>query len=260
MSETACAVYLLICKRFLACFYPAAVYNKYSLSLDILGEEFNASLKVLTDEGYLKLYLTDEKESTENAEGEKAEDEENAGSAEQQKKMAELLSKLKKGDEIDLNGFTIKEGKTSPPKRYTSGSIILAMENAGQLIEDETLREQIKGSGIGTSATRAEILKKLIAQGYIKLNKKTQALSPEKLGEMVFEIVALTIPALLNPKLTASWEKGLTQVAQGETTKQEYMDKLEEFVRSKTTAVIKHGGREKGAVSQRFRYVSQYYK
>ena len=134
------------------------------------------------------------------------------------------------------------------------------MENAGQLIEDETLREQIKGSGIGTSATRAEILKKLIAQGYIKLNKKTQALSPEKLGEMVFEIVALTIPALLNPKLTASWEKGLTQVAQGETTKQEYMDKLEEFVRSKTIAVIKHGGREKGAVSQRFRYVSQYYK
>lgn len=260
MSETACAVYLLICKRFLACFYPPAIYNKYSLSLDIQGEEFNASLKVLIDEGYLKLYLTDEKETPENLENEKEDEEENVGSAEQQKKLAQILSELKKGDEISLNGFTIKEGKTTPPKRYTSGSIILAMENAGQLIEDETLREQIKGSGIGTSATRAEILKKLIAQGYIKLNKKTQALSPEKLGEMVFEIVSLTIPALLNPKLTASWEKGLTQVAQGETTKEEYMDKLEDFVRTKTIAVIKHGGREKGAVSQRFRYVSQYYK
>ena len=260
MSETACAVYLLICKRFLACFYPPAIYNKYSLSLDILGEEFNASLKVLTDEGYLKLYASDVKETVENSEGEKEEEEETVGDATQQKKMAELLSKLKKGDEIDLNGFTIKEGKTSPPKRYTSGSIILAMENAGQLIEDETLREQIKGSGIGTSATRAEILKKLIAQGYIRLNKKTQALSPEKLGEMVFEIVALTIPALLNPNLTASWEKGLTQVAQGVTTKEEYMAKLEDFVRTKTIAVIKHGGKEKGVVSQRFRYVNQYYK
>jgi len=263
MSETACKVYLLICKRFLACFYPPAVYNKYSLSLDVLGEEFNASLKVLTEEGYLKLYSWDVKEPAENgenSEGEKEDDDENVGSAEQQKKMAELLSKLKKGDEIYLNGFSIKEGKTSPPKRYTSGSIILAMENAGQLIEDETLREQIKGSGIGTSATRAEILKKLIAQGYIRLNKKTQALSPEKLGEMVYEIVALTIPALLNPNLTASWEKGLTQVAQGVTTKEEYMAKLEEFVRTKTIAVIKHGGKEKNVVSQRFRYVNQYYK
>ena len=184
----------------------------------------------------------------------------NIGDAQQQKKMAELLSKLKKGDELSLNGFNIKEGKTTPPKRYTSGSIILAMENAGQLIENEELREQIKGSGIGTSATRAEILKKLIAQGYIKLNKKTQALSPEKLGEMVFEIVAFTIPALLNPKLTASWEKGLTQVAQGVTTKEDYMVKLEDFVRTKTIAVIKHGGKEKSVVSQRFQYVNQYYK
>lgn len=263
MSETACAVYLLICKRFLACFYPPAIYNKYSLSLDVLGEEFNASLKVLTDEGYLKLYSLDVKETSENQEnsdGEKEEEEENVGNAEQQKKMAELLSKLKKGDELSLNGFTIKEGKTTPPKRYTSGSIILAMENAGQLIENEELREQIKGSGIGTSATRAEILKKLIAQGYIKLNKKTQALSPEKLGEMVFEIVACTIPALLNPNLTASWEKGLTQVAQGVTTKEYYMTKLEDFVRTKTLAVIKHGGKEKSVVSQRFQYVNQYYK
>ncbi len=261
MSETACAVYLLICKRFLACFYPPAIYNKHSLSLDILGEEFNASLKVLTDEGYLKLYSADTQETPENQENGKEEDgEETVQSAEQQKKLAELLSHLKKGDELSLNGFTMKEGKTTPPKRYTSGSIILAMENAGQLIEDENLREQIKGSGIGTSATRAEILKKLIAQGYVRLNKKTQSLSPEKLGEMVYEIVALTIPALLNPKLTASWEKGLTQVAQGVTTKEEYLKKLEDFVRTKTIAVIKHGGREKGAVNQRFRYVSQYYK
>lgn len=261
MNETACAVYLLICKRFLACFYPAAIYNKYSLSLDIIGEEFNASLKVLVDEGYLKLYSGENQGTQEVSEGAKEdEEEETVGSVEQQKKLAELLSTLKKGDELDLNGFQMKEGKTTPPKRYTSGSIILAMENAGQLIEDETLREQIKGSGIGTSATRAEILKKLISQGYIKLNKKTQALSPEKLGEMVYEIVALTIPALLNPKLTASWEKGLTQVAQGVTTKEEYLQKLEEFVRTKTNAVIKHGGREKSTVNQRFRYVSQYYK
>lgn len=258
MNETACAVYLLICKRFLACFYSPAVYNKYSLSLDILGEEFNASLKVLMDEGYLKLYSNDVQDTQEGSKDE--EDGEQMGSIEQQKKLAKLLSTLKKGDELDLNGLRIKEGKTTPPKRYTSGSIILAMENAGQLIEDETLREQIKGSGIGTSATRAEILKKLIAQGYIKLNKKTQALSPEKLGEMVYEIVALTIPALLNPKLTASWEKGLTQVAQGVTTKEEYLQKLEEFVRTKTLSVIRHGGREKNAVNQRFRFVSEYYK
>lgn len=258
MSETACAVYLLICKRFLACFYSPAIYNKHSLSLDILGEEFNASLKVLIDEGYLKLYSNDAEESSDA--NKEDEDEETQGSIEQQKKLAKLLSTIKKGDQLELNGFRIKEGKTTPPKRYTSGSIILAMENAGQLIEDETLREQIKGSGIGTSATRAEILKKLISQGYIKLNKKTQALSPDKLGEMVYEIVALTIPALLNPKLTASWEKGLTQVAQGVTTKEEYLQKLEEFVRAKTTAVIKHGGREKSAVNQRFRFVSQYYK
>ncbi len=258
MNETACAVYLLICKRFLACFYNPAVYNKYSLSLNILGEEFNASLKVLVDEGYLKLYSNDVQDTQEGSKDE--EDGEPVGSVEQQKKLAKLLSTLKKGDELDLDGLRMKEGKTTPPKRYTSGSIILAMENAGQLIEDETLREQIKGSGIGTSATRAEILKKLIAQGYIKLNKKTQALSPEKLGEMVYEIVALTIPALLNPKLTASWEKGLTQVAKGVTTKDEYLQKLEEFVRTKTSAVIKHGGREKNAVNQRFRVVNQYYK
>lgn len=258
MSETSCAVYLLICKRFLACFYNPAIYNKHSLSLNILGEEFNASLKVLVDEGYLKLYSNEVAETQDNS---KEDDEgEISGSIDEQKKLAELLSTLKKGDELDLNGFRMKEGKTTPPKRYTSGSIILAMENAGQLIEDETLREQIKGSGIGTSATRAEILKKLISQGYIKLNKKTQALSPEKLGEMVYEIVALTIPALLNPKLTASWEKGLTQVAQGVTTKEEYLLKLEEFVRAKTTAVMKHGGQEKMALGQRFRFVSEYYK
>ena len=261
MSEVAGAVYLLICKRFLACFYPPAVYNKYSLALDVLGEEFNASLKVLTEEGYLKLYSSESVDNLDTSENGKEEDgDENVQNAEQQKKLAQVLMGLKKGDEIPVNGFQIKEGKTTAPKRYTSGSIILAMENAGQLIEDETLREQIKGSGIGTSATRAEILKKLIAQGYIRLNKKTQALSPEKLGEMVYEIVALTIPALLNPKLTASWEKGLTQVAQGVTTKEEYLLKLEDFVRTKTLSVVKHGGKEKGAINQRFRYVSQYYK
>lgn len=261
MNETAGKVYLLICKRFLACFYPAAIYNKHSLSLDISGEEFRSSLKVLKEEGYLKLYLSELKEERETIDDDKEDETEGiVGDQEKQKKLARMLSQLKKGNELLINGYFVKEGKTTPPKRYTSGSIILAMENAGQLIEDESLREQIKGSGIGTSATRAEILKKLISQGYVKLNKKTQALSPEKLGEMVFEIVALTIPALLNPKLTASWEKGLTQVAGGITSKEEYMEKLEEFVRTKTVLVKQHGGKEKDRVRQRFIYVNQYYK
>lgn len=261
MNEMAGKVYLLICKRFLACFYPAAIYNKHSLALDISGEEFRSSLKVLKEEGYLKLYLSELKEERETIDGDKEDETEGiVGDQEQQKKLARMLSQLKKGNELLINGYFVKEGKTTPPKRYTSGSIILAMENAGQLIEDESLREQIKGSGIGTSATRAEILKKLISQGYVKLNKKTQALSPEKLGEMVFEIVALTIPALLNPKLTASWEKGLTQVAGGTTSKEEYMEKLEDFVRTKTVLVKQHGGKEKDRVRQRFIYVNQYYK
>ena len=137
-----------------------------------------------------------------------------------------------------MKGFTIKEGETSPPKRYTSGSMILAMENAGQLIEDEELRAQIKGSGIGTSATRAEILRKLEANKYIGLNKKTQVLSPTQLGEMIFDVVDQSIRSLLNPELTASWEKGLTYVAEGTITPKEYMQKLEGFIRRRTDVVL----------------------
>ena len=151
--------------------------------------------------------------------------------------LLEALQKLKKGDILPVNGLSIKEGETSPPKRYNSGSMILAMENAGQLIEDEELRAQIKGSGIGTSATRAEILKKLFNIKYLALNKKTQVITPTLLGEMIFDVVNCSIRQLLNPELTASWEKGLTYVAEGSITEQEYMDKLEHFVRVRTRQV-----------------------
>lgn len=153
------------------------------------------------------------------------------------KKLLELAKTLKKGDVVSVNGFEIKEGKTSPPKRYTSGSMILAMENAGQLIEDEELRAQIKGSGIGTSATRAEIIKKLIRIGYLKLNKKTQVITPENFGEMVYEVVAMTVPALLNPKMTASWEKGLDGITNGTIDVGDYRTKLEDFIRRETIQI-----------------------
>ena len=156
-----------------------------------------------------------------------------------------------------MKALKVCEGKTSPPKRYDSGSIILAMENAGQFVEEESLREQLKGSGIGTTATRADILKKLINNGYLKLNKKTQVIMPEKLGEMIYEIVKCTIPALLNPKLTASWEKGLAQVEEGKVTKQEYRQKLEQFVSLKTEAV-KNGNMTK-QIEQQMRDVLRYY-
>ena len=148
-----------------------------------------------------------------------------------------MLKKLKKGDKVNLKDFTVKEGETSPPKRYNSGSIILAMENAGQLIEDEELRAQIKGSGIGTSATRAEILKKLININYICLNKKTQILTPSLFGEIIFDVVNASIKSLLNPELTASWEKGLTYVAEGTITSEEYMMKLDDFVTKRVNGV-----------------------
>ena len=148
------------------------------------------------------------------------------------------IQKLKKGDVLPVTGLEIKEGETSPPKRYNSGSMILAMENAGQLIEDEELRAQIKGSGIGTSATRAEILKKLLNIKYLSLNKKTQVITPTLLGEMIFDVVEHSIRSLLNPELTASWEKGLTYVAEGEITPEEYMVKLKNFIISRTNGVL----------------------
>ena len=173
-------------------------------------------------------------------------------------KLYKELQKYKKGDILEVKGFAIKEGETSPPKRYTSGSMILAMENAGQLIEDEELRAQIKGSGIGTSATRAEILKKLVTNKYIALNKKTQVLSPTQLGEMIFDVVNSSIRSLLNPELTASWEKGLTYVAEGTITPDEYMQKLEDFIRRRTDGVLNQNCQY--ALRQMFDASAVYYK
>ena len=235
VSLTAQRVYETIVRRFLCIFYPPAVYQKVSLVTKLDGEAFFSSFKVLKEEGYLKI-------ATNSFARKKALDGEKSVNGEEEEAscdtvLLEALQKLKKGDILPVNGLSIKEGETSPPKRYNSGSMILAMENAGQLIEDEELRAQIKGSGIGTSATRAEILKKLFNIKYLALNKKTQVITPTLLGEMIFDVVNCSIRQLLNPELTASWEKGLTYVAEGSITEQEYMDKLEHFVRVRTRQV-----------------------
>ena len=235
VSLTAQRVYETIVRRFLCIFYPPAVYQKVSLVTKLDGEAFFSSFKVLKEEGYLKIV-------TNSFSRKRASDSEKNGNGEEDEAscdtvLLEALQKLKKGDILPVNGLSIKEGETSPPKRYNSGSMILAMENAGQLIEDEELRAQIKGSGIGTSATRAEILKKLFNIKYLALNKKTQVITPTLLGEMIFDVVNCSIRQLLNPELTASWEKGLTYVAEGSITEQEYMDKLEHFVRVRTRQV-----------------------
>ena len=221
-------VFDFIVRRFLSIFYPSAEYKKYNLSITVLEEEFLASEKQLEKPGYLQLYEKsiekDEKEGD-------PENEENGVNG------LSGLSGLKKGSKIYLMNTALKEGETSPPKRYTSGTMILAMENAGKLIEDESLREQIKGSGIGTSATRAGILTKLEKNEYIHLDKKNQQLSPSLLGEKIVQILWNSIPSLLNPTLTASWEKGLSYVEEGKIEEKEYMDKLEDFVRKNTEKV-----------------------
>lgn len=217
-------VYHIIVKRFLSIFYPSAEYNRVSVKLCIGNEEFSASGKVCINQGYLEVIKDDDK--TEKDGEEKNDKNENL----------DMLNSLKKGEKISIVDLSTKEGETSPPSRYSSGTIILAMENAGKLIEDEELREQIKGSGIGTSATRAEIIKKLDRIEYISINGKTQILTPTNKGEKVYDIVRKSIPDMLNPKLTASWEKGLTMVAQKEIPKEDFMDKLEEYI---NTRVIK---------------------
>lgn len=229
IAPTARQVYDLIVRRFLSIFYPPAVYQKVSIVTKRKEEQFFSSFKVLAEEGYLKVTGVPGTKKGEDA----GEDNEN-----QDEDLFSLVQKLRKGMQLNVQGFQIKEGETSPPKRYNSGSIILAMENAGQLIEDEELRAQIKGSGIGTSATRAEILKKLIHIKYLALNKKTQIITPTLLGEMVFDVVGHSIRSLLNPELTASWEKGLNYVAEGEITPEEYMVKLEHFVQNHTNGVL----------------------
>ena len=236
VSATAHHVYDVIVRRFLSIFYPPAVYQKVSLVTEMQKEKFFSGFKVLQEEGYLK-YATNSfarKSAADRSQESGKEDSEEASCDVQ---LLNALQRLKKNDILTVDALNIKEGETSPPKRYNSGSMILAMENAGQLIEDEELRAQIKGSGIGTSATRAEILKKLVSIKYLSLNKKTQVITPTLLGEMIFDVVNCSIRQLLNPELTASWEKGLTYVAEGSITSQEYMDKLEHFVRVRTQQV-----------------------
>ena len=229
-------VYEVIVRKFLAVFYPPAVYQKVSLTTVSGGERFFSSFKVLLEEGYLKVMNYSFSRRKDAPSGNSSGDGGEAEIACDQEFLA-ALAKVRKGTVLPIENFRIKEGETSPPRRYTSGSMILAMENAGQLIEDEELRAQIKGSGIGTSATRAEILKKLFSIQYLSLNKKTQVITPTQLGEMIFDVVSQSIRSLLNPELTASWEKGLTYVAEGSITTEEYMTKLEHFVARHTENV-----------------------
>lgn len=237
VSHTAHQVYDLIVRRFLSIFYPPAVYQKVSIVSKMRGESFYSGFKVLSEEGWLKVAGTPQ--GKRQAKGGNTENVETGQDQDQtlDTELFAIIKGLKKGSVLPVSSLDIREGETSPPKRYNSGSIILAMENAGQLIEDEELRAQIRGSGIGTSATRAEILKKLINIKYLKLNKKTQIITPELQGEMVYDVVENSIKSLLNPELTASWEKGLTYVAEGSITPEEYMKKLDHFITSRTAGV-----------------------
>jgi len=229
LSELQKEVYKVITKRFLAIFYPSAEYNKVQVTINIENETFNASGKVCIKQGYLEILKPiDKKKLTQSNQNMEKEEDSNL----------EILKNLKKGQEIDIQNFEIKESETSPPSRYNSGSIILAMENAGRLIEEEELREQIKGAGIGTSATRAEIVKKLEKINYIQINNKTQIISPTQKGEIIYDIIYQSMPDILNPKLTASWEKGLEMVAKKEINSEEFMKKLETYINSKFDKLV----------------------
>lgn len=256
LSSTALGVYERIVRRFLSIFYPPAVYQKYNLELEREQEHFFASFRQLESEGYLK--VANELQSVKKAESKEGISEQPEKELKNDPKMIALLNQLKKGDIVSVNHFEIREGETSPPKRYNSGSMILAMENAGQLIEDEELRTQIKGSGIGTSATRAEILKKLVNIRYLTLNGKTQIITPTLLGELVFDVVDASMRQMLNPELTASWEKGLSYVAEGSITSEEYMQKLEQFVINRINGVKQITN--PWAIRPRFEQVIPFYK
>ena len=238
-------IYKLIVKRFFCIFYPAAEFNKLAITVNIENEEFSATSKVCTKMGYLEIAKSkqnggkDVDKSSQKSENsdDKIADENNSNKKDNEI-SEELLKNLKKGQEIGIVNFETKDAETSPPTRYNSGSIILAMENAGKLIEDEELREQIKGAGIGTSATRAEIMKKLERIQYIQINSKTQIITPTEKGEVIFDVVASSMPDMLNPKLTASWEKGLDMVAKKEINSQEFMDKLESYIKLKFNKLV----------------------
>lgn len=230
LNELQRSVYDLIVRRFLSIFYPSAEYQTVKLVVAVGEEKLFAGAKALKVPGFLE--IAGRRQEAEKESG-KDENEETDSPG-----LLELADQLTEGQELPVNGYSLKEGSTKPPKRYTSGSMVLAMENAGQLIEDEELRAQIKGSGIGTSATRAEIIKKLVRIGYLHLNKKSQILSPEVLGEMVYEVVNMTVPALLNPKMTASWEKGLDGITRGTVIMEDYREKLEDFIRKETLNMV----------------------
>ena len=249
LSELKKQVYKVITKRFLAIFYPPAEFNKISVKINIESEEFNANGKVCIKQGYLEV-LKDrntkeirERDNEQNVDKWAKKDEENADKKQDDNKSIEeisleALTTLKKGQEIPVLNFEIKTSETNPPTRYNSGSIILAMENAGKLIEEEELREQIKGAGIGTSATRAEIIKKLERIQYIAINTKTQIITPTKKGEIIYDVVNNSMPDMLNPKLTASWEKGLDMVAKKEIKADTFMEKLENYINSKVNKLV----------------------
>ncbi|MCR4696888.1 MAG: type IA DNA topoisomerase [Lachnospiraceae bacterium] len=275
--DTTCLhIYEIICRRFLGIFLPPAVYEKIALVTEKNNEKFFSSFKVLKEEGYLAAttYSFIKKKDnasdaqTGKADSKSADDEQTEGEDKDKKdetedvkcsaETLEFLGKLKKGDKIKYDKFFVKEGETTPPKRYNSGSMILAMESAGQQIEDEELRAQLKGSGIGTSATRAGILTKLFNNGYLNLNKKTQIITPTLLGEIINDTVYASIPSLLYPKLTASWEKGLTMVANGEVSEDEYMKKLAKYVTDYTNEVKNNNQSSK--LNARYRYIAQFYK
>ena len=242
-------VYEVIVRRFLAIFYPAAVYRKIVLTAVVAEQEkFVAGFKALVDEGYQKVmrYSFQKKKNPEKEDDSC------------DRELLDRILALKKKDALLVKGYEIREGETSPPRRYNSGSMILAMENAGQFIEDEELRAQIKGSGIGTSATRAEILKKLVGNGYLALNAKTQVITPALRGEMIYDVVYASIRSLLNPELTASWEKGLTYVAEGSITEEEYMEKLTRFIRSRTEGVLHLQNRH--LLRGKFEHAAGFYK
>ena len=255
-------VYAAIVRRFLSIFYPPAVYQKISLVLEMENgehrEKFFSNFRVLMEEGYFKVAGNPADRKGTSFSDKKEEEEEQEEDVKGDEAFLTELAGLKKGDILPVKGLQIKEGETSPPKRYNSGSMILAMENAGQLIEDEELRAQIKSCGIGTSATRAEILKKLTANKYIALNKKTQILMPTLMGEMIYDVVSLSIRSLLNPELTASWEKGLNYVAEGSITPEEYMNKLKHFVISRTDGVLNLNNQQ--ALRQYFDADAAYYR
>ncbi|MCR5703491.1 MAG: type IA DNA topoisomerase [Eubacterium sp.] len=268
-------VYMVIVRRFLSIFYPPAIYKKATLTGimpathsddSTTTEQFSSNFKILVQKGYLEVAgVPKQKKKAElskgdeenNQEGQETNSTEENEALELDEEFFALLNKIGKSDKINVSSLFMKEGETSPPKRYTSGSLILAMENAGQLIEDEDLRAQIKGSGIGTSATRAEIIKKLTNIKYISLNKKTQVVTPTQLGEMIFGVVHGSIKSLLNPELTASWEMGLTKVAEGELSSEEYMKKLDEFIVGRFQNVISLNN--VGQMTQYYNYVATFY-